>query len=300
MEGVILTLCLSLALVLIGVVLCGGIRLRENYRKLMAEMNDGKCAPRTILVKQNAGELRLVYSIQPQVKLFERDLARELAVIRAAQESDIFLRDDDLPASQPPCSFESPQTVAEENFEEPTMEEGSSSEDVIMKEGIPMEDGSSEERSAEGAVLIHRGEKLDFSKRYELLSENERALFDGFCRYVEKIPFCERRMQANCLVFRYKKETIVKVGIRRGTAVLEFHILNPDLGRMLREERLKGMKVQPAKIKLTSETELALAQKTADLTVNFLKNEETYKRDQRNAARREAERRKRAEGGRLQ
>lgn len=282
MEGVILTLCLSLTFVLLGVIVCGGMRLRENYLQYLSEFNDGKSAPRTILVKQNAGELKIVYSIEPQEKFFERDLAREIAVIRAAQENQIFLHDgEDMKESTQTFDQAKAPTQGDEN----------------LRAEAPKEE---KESSSDGEVLIHRGEKLNFSRRYELLSENERSLFDEFCRYVEAVPFCERKMQANCLVYRYKKETIVKVGIRRGIAVLEFHILNPDLGRMLREERLKGMKVQPAKINLTSESDLALAVKTADLTVTFLKNEEAYKRDRRKAARREAERKKRAEGGNMQ
>lgn len=288
MEGVILTLCLSLTCVLVGILLSGGLRLREGYEQLRAEMEDGRNAPRTILVKQSAGEMKLLYSVEPQAKAFRRDLAREIAVIRAAQESDLFFPDGDV--------AERNGDLAERNDDPTERPEG----EFSPKEEAQEADGLQERRPQEDEVLIRRAEKLDFSEKYERLGKEERALLDDFSAYLEAVPFCEKRAQAGGLVFRYKKETIAKASIRRGAAVLEFHILNPDLGRMLREEHLKSMKVQPARIRLTGKKELLLAERTADLTVRFLQNEENYLRDKRKAARREAARRKRAEGGSVQ
>lgn len=301
MEGVILTLCLALTCVLVGILWSGGRRCFENYERLRSEMEDGKNAPRTILVKQSAGELKLVYSIEPQGKVFQKDLARELAVIRAAQEREIFPQDEiavqDSYAKMRPCVAEHPGNGRAENGGE--MRKVSESEKDVETEKY----GETENGGAEGTVppqetevLFKRSEKLGFAEKYNRMEQRARELLDEFDKYIRSIPFCEKKTQAGGLVFRYKKEIIAKAGVQRGVATLEFHILNPELGRMLREEHLKSMKVAPARIRLTGEKELLLAEKTADLTVRFLQNEENYQRDKRKLARREAARRKRAEG----
>lgn len=94
MEGVILTLCLALSCVLIGILVSGALRLHESAEKLRKETEALENLPRTILIKQTAGDLKLSYSVEPQPKVVRRDLERELAVIRAAQECEWILESE--------------------------------------------------------------------------------------------------------------------------------------------------------------------------------------------------------------
>lgn len=154
------------------------------------------------------------------------------------------------------------------------------------------------EETADG-ILIRRAEKLTFREKYERLPEEDKRYLDEFTAYITEKENCAKVLQTSALLFRYKKGQIAKAAIRRETVVLAFPIANPNLGRMVREEKLKGVKMQPAEIRLDSAEDLALAKQTADITIGYLAKEEQYRIEKRKEARREAarQRREEAEGG---
>lgn len=145
-------------------------------------------------------------------------------------------------------------------------------------------------------VLIPKAERLTYEERYARLPAENRKLLDGFVAYITGKEDCETRIQTTALLCRYKKAQIAKVTIRRDHADLSFPIANPELGRLVREEKLKSVKMQPAQIRLAEESDLALAKQTADIALDYLKGEEEYKLEKRKEARREAAKR-RKEGG---
>lgn len=147
---------------------------------------------------------------------------------------------------------------------------------------------ASEEREG---VFLARGEKLTYAEKVSRLSPKAQALLEAFCTYVEKKPACSRLQQAGAIALRYNKAQIAKALVRRDTVILNFAIVNPDLGRMAKEE--KGIKLRPVEIRLVDEEALEVAKQTADLTVDYLKAEEEYKLEKRKEARREAAKKKR-------
>lgn len=150
----------------------------------------------------------------------------------------------------------------------------------------------------EDGVLIPRAEKLTYAQKYERLPAKSKKLLDAFVAYITEKPDCDACERTSALLCRYKKAQIAKAAIRRDCAVLSFPIVNPELGRMVREEKLKSIKMQPAQIKLSEESDLALAKQTADIALDSLKEEEEYKLERRREARREAaKKRKESEGG---
>lgn len=248
MEWLILILCLALTIVILGILLSGGYRVRENHRKLQADLKNSETAARTILVRQTAGVVRIEYLTEP--KELERESIQEIIARETA--------------------------VAEE-------------ESANRQE-------SEEERGPQDGVLIQRSEKLSFKEKYERLPAERRALLDEFSGYITEKSDCEKLIQAGAMSLRYRKGLIVKALIRRDAVILHFNILNPELGRMVREEKLKGVKVQPAEVRLGDREDLALAKETADMTIKYLQTEEEYKLEKRKAARREAARLKRQGG----
>lgn len=156
-------------------------------------------------------------------------------------------------------------------------------------------DSASEEELQDG-VLIPKAERLTYEERYARLPEENRKLLDEFVAYIEGKEDCETCIRTSALLCRYKKSQVAKVSIRRDFAILSFPIANPELGRLVREEKIKSVKMQPATVKLADENDLALAKQTADIALDYLKGEEEYKLEKRKEARREAARRKREEG----
>lgn len=166
-------------------------------------------------------------------------------------------------------------------------------EETAVAEAAPAEER--EEETAQDGVLIPKAEKLTFEERYQRLPASNKKLLDAFVSYVEGKEDCEKRVQTSALLCRYKKSQIAKVVIRRDCAVLSFPIANPELGRLVREEKLKSVKMQPAQIKLATKDDLELAKQTADITLEYLQSEEEYKLEKRREARREAAKKKREE-----
>lgn len=144
-------------------------------------------------------------------------------------------------------------------------------------------------------VLIPRTEKLTFREKYERLPDADKRLLDEFTAYVTEKADCSKLLQTSALAFRYKKGQIAKAVIRRESVYLNFSILNPELGRMVREERTSGLKMKPVEIRLLDEEDLNIAKQTADLTVEYLAQEEEYRNEKRKEARREAARQRREE-----
>lgn len=144
-------------------------------------------------------------------------------------------------------------------------------------------------------VVLPKVEKRTFSEKYEGLGAEQKQLLDAFTAHIEGKDDCSKLVQISSLTFKYKKSQIAKAIVRRDTVVLNFAILNPDFGRMMKEEKTSGLKVKPVEIRLTSLSALEVAKQTADLTVDYLKQEEEYRLEKRREARREAMRRRRVE-----
>lgn len=163
--------------------------------------------------------------------------------------------------------------------------------------GLPREESVQPEMpvTMEDGVFIRPSERLSFPEKYEQLPRRIRDLLDAFTKYLTAKPDCEKVMQTNALLFRYKKGTVAKATIRRDTVILQLNVLNPNVGRLVREEKLKSVKLNPAEVRLTGETELEYAKQTADITLNYLQSEEQYRLEKRREARREAAHAKRNE-----
>lgn len=145
----------------------------------------------------------------------------------------------------------------------------------------------------EGQTVFAKSERLTYGEKYEKLDETDKKLIDEFSAFVSGLADCSSTVQTSALAFKYKKGQIAKAVIRRDTVVLNFAIANPELGRMVRDGKIKDVKVKPVEIRLTGEEDLELAKQTAEITVKFLREEEEYRNEKRKEARREAMRRKR-------
>lgn len=160
----------------------------------------------------------------------------------------------------------------------------------------PQEEPEPEVQAEEvDGVLLPRIEKLSFREKYERLEPEKQRLLDLFSDYAASKEECEKILQSNALCFRFRKGQVAKAVIRRESVYLNFSILNPDLGRMVREEKVGGLKMKPVEIRLETEDDLGVAKQTADLTIEYLMQEEEYKLEKRKEARREAARLRREE-----
>lgn len=158
----------------------------------------------------------------------------------------------------------------------------------------PEEPAEEQEEETPEGTFLPRAEKLTFEEKMAQLKPEILLLLGAFRDYVAGQPDCEQLQQANAIAFRYKKAQIAKAVIRRESVILNFAIVNPDLGRMAKEEK-GGLKIKPVEIRLTDDDTLEVAKQTADLTIGYLKQEEAYKIEKRKEARREAARKKREE-----
>lgn len=147
---------------------------------------------------------------------------------------------------------------------------------------------SGEESAASDEEPFPVAERLSFSQKYDLLSEERKVLLDRFSDYLCGIEDCVRYEQTNALAFKYKKASVVKAVVRRDCAVLYFAVTNSELGRMMREEKLRNLKVKPVEIRLRTESDLQSAMQTADITVGYLQREEEYRNERRKELRRKA------------
>lgn len=147
-----------------------------------------------------------------------------------------------------------------------------------------------EESEAEPArslqIAFSPREKLSFAEQMDGLSEDRKALFDEFVDYVCSKDACGSQMQTGALVLKYKKSAIVKAMIRREEVVLHFIVANSELGRMMREEKLRNLKIKPVEMRLKNQNDLQIAMQTADITVNYLRQEEEYRLQKRKEMRR--------------
>lgn len=190
--------------------------------------------------------------------------------------------------------YDAPAEESVEEIAEPTQTE-SEPEEVLPPVEKPAE-GLVE--VPEGSVILMRGEKMTFAEKYEALSEEEKALLDEFAAYVTDKEDCSKQLQISSLVFKYRRSQIVKAVIRRDAVLLQFSIVNPDFGRMVRQEKTEGLRVKPVEIRLIDEDALEVAKQTADITLAYVRGEEDYKLEKRREARREAARLRREEAER--
>lgn len=181
-----------------------------------------------------------------------------------------------------------------ENAAEFTAEEEVAVADATSAAAVPAP--APDEEPAPDGVMLPVAEKLSFSERYERLPKEVKKLLDEFTAYVKKQEGCESLLQASALAYRYHKAQLAKATIRRDTVILSFPIANPELGRLVREEKLKSVRMQPAEIRLEERADLDLAKQTADISLGYLKEEEEYRAEKRKEARREAAKKKREEG----
>ena len=68
--------------------------------------------------------------------------------------------------------------------------------------------------------------------------------------------------------------------------VLNFLLINTDLGRFVREEGIKAIKINPVVIKLESDSDLLLAKQTADITIENIREEQQYRKERNKELRR--------------
>lgn len=160
---------------------------------------------------------------------------------------------------------------------------------------VLQEDSVASERGVIDGVLINRSAKMTFQEKYDRLPSAKRELLDDFAVYFTSQPECGKQLRAHALSFRYKKGQVVRATIRRDEVHLSFVLLNPTLGRMVREERVNGVKMKPVEIRLLSENDLEIAKQAADLTIEYFRREDEYRLEKRKEARREIARHRREE-----
>ena len=259
MDPIIIVAFAALAAVLAVVLICEAVRLAGAFRALRRAQEEANGDPlnEVISVKQGADEVRIAFNAEAEGDTCP-DGAEKNAGARSAEE--------EVAAAQA------------------LPQEPSAGHDAA-KETAPEEAGES--------VFVPRAEKLTFAERYEQLEAEPKALLDEFTAYVVAMEECTKRLQTNALAFRYRKGQIAKAAIRRGGVVLNFSIANPSLNRMVRSERIKGVRMQPIELRLSSREDLELAKQTAEMTVGYLKGEEEYRTEKRKEARREAARQRR-------
>lgn len=163
---------------------------------------------------------------------------------------------------------------------------GAFPEICLTPENVPKE----EERpvipsSAEEGAFIPLTPKRSFHERYEELDGGQKKLLEEFVAYVCAKEHCEKQLRLNALTVKYKKSCVVRAVIRRGRALLQFSVLDPDFGRLVREKKTGGLKVKPVELRLDSQGALETAKRTADITMEYLIGEENFRREQRRAAR---------------
>jgi len=151
-----------------------------------------------------------------------------------------------------------------------------SAEEVIETEEVP----------DSPPTLIPQAEKLNFEQKFERLSDERKQLLDEFSAYFCAQKDCTRQEQANAVAFKYKKSSVAKAVIRRECVLLYFTVVNPELGRMVREEKLRNLKVKPVEIRLKDRDDLSGAIRTANITVGYLQKEEEYRMERRKEKRR--------------
>lgn len=150
-----------------------------------------------------------------------------------------------------------------------------------------------EKKIEDGEILIHPSEKLSFQEKYAKLSKNTRKLLDDFSYFMTQKTNCFQIAQINAQIYRYKRSPVAKASIRKEMVFLELNVINPELGRMIREEKLKRIKLNPVQVQLKNIDDLEFAKQTVEITLNYLQNEEVYRLEKRREARREAARVKR-------
>ncbi len=157
----------------------------------------------------------------------------------------------------------------------------------------PEDEDEEDEADEVDGVRIARSEKRTFAEKYELLPEDRRLLLDEFTAYITAKEDCSKQLKVSSLTFKFKKGQIAKAAIRRDSVELNFSIVNPEFGRMMRTGRTGALKVRPVQVRLNDRSDLEVAKQTADLTLSYLQGEEEYRSEKRKEARREAARRRR-------
>lgn len=153
----------------------------------------------------------------------------------------------------------------------------------------PIEEPVTDEKAEEG-IRINRSEKLNFEQKFAKLPEDKKALLQKFEAQFTAKPDCGKKLQANSLMFRYKKTQIAHATIRRDAVSLSFPLNNPELKRMVRAEKANSVKLKPVMLRLADENDLSAALQIADMTVEYVRDEDEYLNDQRKKARKEAAR----------
>lgn len=134
--------------------------------------------------------------------------------------------------------------------------------------------------------------KESFIDKYAALSPEARTRYDSIVAYILANPDCKKVEASNAVTFKCKTDKIVRVMIKRGVVILNFLLANTDLNRFVREEGIKAIKINPAVIKLETDSDLVLAKQTADITIENIREEQQYRKERNRELRRQRYRQK--------
>ncbi len=132
----------------------------------------------------------------------------------------------------------------------------------------------------------NKQQKESFIEKYAALPADVRNRYDTIVSYILANPDCRKVEASNAVTFKCKTDKIMRAVIKRGVVVLNFLLINTDLGRFVREEGIKAIKINPVVIKLESDTDLLLAKQTADITIENIREEQQYRKERNKELRR--------------
>lgn len=132
----------------------------------------------------------------------------------------------------------------------------------------------------------NKQQKESFIDKYAALSAEDRNRYDSIVAYILSNADCRKVEASNAVTFKCKTDKIMRAVIKRGVVVLNFLLINTDLGRFVREEGIKAIKINPVVIKLESDSDLLLAKQTADITIENIREEQQYRKERNKELRR--------------
>lgn len=132
----------------------------------------------------------------------------------------------------------------------------------------------------------NKQQKESFIDKYAALDPEVRNRYDSIVAYILANADCRKVEASNAVTFKCRTDKIMRAVIKRGNVVLNFLLVNTDLGRFVREEGIKAIKINPVVIKLESDSDLLLAKQTADITIENIREEQQYRKERNKELRR--------------
>ena len=132
----------------------------------------------------------------------------------------------------------------------------------------------------------NKQQKDSFIDKYAALDTEARNRYDSIVAYILANTDCRKVEASNAVTFKCRTDKVMRAVIKRGTVVLNFLLVNTDLGRFVREEGIKGIKINPVVIRLDTDSDLLLAKQTADITIENIREEQQYRKDRNKELRR--------------